>query len=172
MSVLRRAGSFAIGCATPDDLPALSALAQRVFRATYGEVIPETTLSRYLSWHFGPAAFADHMAAGDRLLVARDTGMLAGYARLTSSPPPACVSDAGATELAQLYVDQPFQNLGVGAALLVAACTQAVTPIWLAAWERNQRALRFYQRYGFAQVGWTDIHVGPVVFHDHVLVRG
>jgi ribosomal protein S18 acetylase RimI-like enzyme len=156
--------------ARPGDAAQLAALAGRVFVATYGSAIPALTLQEYLRERFTPASFSTQIAA-DTLLVAVVAGQLAGYARLDRAPAPACVGESGAVELAQLYVEASQQGRGLGAALLAAACDAAGAPIWLCAWERNQRALRFYARHGFVPVGEIKVYVGDVVFDDLVLVR-
>jgi diamine N-acetyltransferase len=155
--------------AAPGDAAGLAVLARRVFAATYGGAIPAPTLRAYFDEHMTPARFRAQIAAG-RLLVAVADHQVAGYARVLATPPPACVADARAVELAQLYVDAPYQGHGLGAQLLAAAGATAAS-IWLCAWERNQRALRFYARQGFATVGRMAVHVGEVVFDDLVLVR-
>lgn len=156
--------------ALPADAPALAALARRVFAATYGIAIPAPTLRDYMRERFTAASFSAQIAA-DTLLVAVAAGGLAGYARLDRTPAPECVGVQAAVELAQLYVDPKQQGRGLGAALLAGACSAAGAPVWLCAWERNQRALRFYARHGFAPVGDIQVRVGDVVFDDLVLVR-
>jgi ribosomal protein S18 acetylase RimI-like enzyme len=157
--------------AVADDAARIAALARRVFRATYGAAIPAPTLAAYLDERLTPAALAEQIAAPAPLLVALVRSTLAGYARLTDNPPPACLGDAGAVELGQLYVDAAHQGSGVGAALLDAACAAAEGMLWLYTWEQNTRALRFYERHGFVAVGRGAVHVRDVVFEDLVLTR-
>ncbi len=156
--------------ATPGDSAALAALGARVFAATYGMAIPRPMLRAYLDEYFSPQAFALLATGPMPLFVATVDAHLAGYARLATPDPPAGV-EPGAVELGQLYVDQEYQGRGVGVALLAAACAATPAPLWLCAWERNERALRFYERHGFATVGRMDVRVYSVVFHDLVLVR-
>jgi ribosomal protein S18 acetylase RimI-like enzyme len=42
--------------------------------------------------------------------------------------------------------------------------------IWLSVWERNPRAIAFYTKVGFVDVGSTDFYVGPDRQTDRVLV--
>ena len=156
--------------AAPADAADLAALARRVFVATYGAVLPAATLEAYFHEHITPARFRAQIAT-EPLFVAVTDARLAGYARIHVDAPPACVGDAGAVELAQLYIDAAYQGRGLGARLLAAAAGAAAAPIWLCAWERNERALRFYTRHGFRTVGRMAVHVREIVFDDLVLVR-
>jgi diamine N-acetyltransferase len=159
-----------IRLAAPGDAADLAALARRVFVATYGAAIPAPTLRSYFHEYMTPARFRAQIAAGP-LFVAVADACLAGYARIHAASPPPCVGDSAAVELAQLYVDTAYQGRGLGVQLLAAADVVAAAPIWLCAWERNERALRFYTRHGFTAVGRIAVHVREVVFDDLVLVR-
>jgi ribosomal protein S18 acetylase RimI-like enzyme len=43
---------------------------------------------------------------------------------------------------------------------------------WLGVWERNLRAISFYKKAGFVDVGSTDFAVGADRQRDRVLVTG
>lgn len=69
-----------------------------------------------------------------------DDGAVKGY----------CETDGA--ELKKLFVEPCCQNAGIGASLLDAAVRErGVTTLW--ALEKNTRAVRFYERYGFAPTG-------------------
>jgi diamine N-acetyltransferase len=163
-------GDICVRPAVAGDALGLAALARRVFAATYGLAIPAPTLQAFLHEYMTPEAFGAQIAAATPLLVALVGGDLAGYTRIGQDPPPACVGDSSAVELAQLYVAVEHQGRGVGARLLAVALAAVHAPVWLCAWEQNQRALRFYARHGFAVVGRTKVYVREVVFEDLVLV--
>jgi ribosomal protein S18 acetylase RimI-like enzyme len=163
-------GDICVRPAVAGDALGLVALARRVFAATYGLAIPAPTLQAFLHEYMTPEAFGAQIAAATPLLVALIGGDLIGYTRIGQDPPPACVGDSSAVELAQLYVEPTHQGRGVGAQLLAAAMAAIHAPIWLCAWEQNQRALRFYARHGFTVVGRTKVYVREVVFEDLVLV--
>jgi len=62
-------------------------------------------------------------------------------------------------ELDRLYVQEPFTGRGLGRALLQAAEQEAARRgaglLWLTPWVHNARALHFYAREGYADVGLT-----------------
>lgn len=152
------------------DAEGLAALARRVFAATYGSAMPPAALATYLREALTPHIFRTYIANND-LLVAHEGERLAGYARLVRGEPPACVPDRNATELAQLYIDQEFHGQGFGACLMEAAIARVPGALWLCAWRQNVRALRFYARYGFVEVGSIVVVAQEIAFDDVVLVR-
>ena len=86
-----------------------------------------------------------------RTLVYEDGGVVKGFARLQGS------------EIEKLYVDPFFQGQGVGAALLRQAVKGLARPfVW--ALEKNVRALRFYEREGFARTGERALEEGTTEY--------
>jgi ribosomal protein S18 acetylase RimI-like enzyme len=43
--------------------------------------------------------------------------------------------------------------------------------IWLAVWENNPRAMRFYEKNGFRVAGKTLFRLGGDIQHDFVMAR-
>jgi GNAT superfamily N-acetyltransferase len=59
-------------------------------------------------------------------------------------------------EVDQLYVDPDWQRRGVGSELLRLAQVQRPGGLALWTFQSNHPARRFYERYGFRAVAWTD----------------
>lgn len=57
------------------------------------------------------------------------------------------------TEVNQLYVDVMYQGQGIGAALIQLALRDSSGSLQLRTFEVNQKAQRFYERYGFVAIG-------------------
>lgn len=167
---------FTIRPAQPNDAAALSPLAARVFRHTYGAAIPDPTLAGYLARTFSVAAVALALADPSTFwLVATCDEMLVGYCKVVSAPVPTPTSPHNALEVVNLYIDQRYQGQGIGQALLQAAedhaLAQACATLWLCAWQENQPAVAFYQRCGFAIAGTTTIFVDEIAFADWIMVK-
>ena len=81
----------------------------------------------------------------------------------------------GPAELQRLYVQRNFQGQGLGRALLArveaAALERGAGTLWLAAWAGNTRALAFYARQGYADIGATDHVFEEQRFENRVFVR-
>jgi ribosomal protein S18 acetylase RimI-like enzyme len=61
-------------------------------------------------------------------------------------------------------------------ALLLDQCVQQAREwecdlVWLAVWERNPRAIRFYEKHGFHPLGQKEFWLGTDLQHDFVMAR-
>ena len=80
--------------------------------------------------------------------------------------------DAADLELYRLYVDGDEKGKGVADALMLEVLAWAkesgAEKMWLSVWENNQRAQRFYRRYGFVHAGEHKFMVGSVADRDFI----
>ena len=142
------------------DLPSVRALAIQVFLDTYAVDGVRASLAREAEQQFSPAALEATLSrASGRLVVAERAGHLVAFANLDLAATHALVADAHAAELARLYVQPAFQRRGIGRLLLAEAEGTAraagCTALWLTAWVGNARALAFYRRHGYRELGST-----------------
>lgn len=60
-------------------------------------------------------------------------------------------------EIARIYALQSYIGKGVGSALMKKCIDQACELnkeiIWLGVWEKNQKAIHFYRKWGFEKFG-------------------
>lgn len=160
--------------ARPDeDAAELAQLAATAFWDTYRDIDDPEDIASYVAEHFS----ADEMAAvmrgaGTTTLVAEVNGELAGYAILKWSDVPPCVAGPQAIELARFYLAQRFIGQKHGLRLMQAvhaeARLQGAQTLWLGVYDRNLRAVRFYERFGFANVGGKEFLFGGKVYVDPI----
>jgi GNAT superfamily N-acetyltransferase len=90
-------------------------------------------------------------------LIAEIENEPAGYARLIIDSTEHGISSTKPIELNRLYSKQEFLGKGVGARLMEECFALAkklnCDAMWLGVWEFNPRAQRFYEKYGFREVG-------------------
>ena len=108
------------------------------------------------------------------LLALQDTGIVA-YAQVRrNTTAPACVTHPEAVELQRLYADRSVH--GTGLPMRAMQCTlDAARELggwyaWLGVWERNARAMAFYRKAGFDEIGFTHYVVGSDRQTDRVLL--
>jgi GNAT superfamily N-acetyltransferase len=156
----------------PGDGAALSALFCKAFAETFGHLYSAKDLAAFLC-DKEEAAFERELAdAGFAFRLAYEGETVAGYAKLGPNDLPG-EAPAAALELYQLYVLAPWHGAGVGAALmdwtLDEARRRGATHVQLSVFVDNHRARRFYERYGFAEVGRYTFMVGAHEDDDRIL---
>jgi GNAT superfamily N-acetyltransferase len=106
-------------------------------------------------------------------LLVHDAARIAGYAQIRKGSAPACVPGDAPIELHRFYIDRPWHGCGLSQTLFAAACAVARglagATLWLKVWERNPRAIAFYAKAGFVDVGTADFFVGADRQTDRVL---
>lgn len=162
--------------ATDADVPLLCELGATTFVQTYRPISDPAEVDDYADTHFTPEVVGAWLARPDaRTLLAFTGDAPAGYAHVQRAPVPACVADRQAVELRRLYLLASAQGSGVGSALIAAAFDAVAAlggrSVWLGAYDRNVKALAFYARRGFVQVGTHDFEFGGKIYADPVLTR-
>jgi len=162
--------------ATPADAPALARIGADTFTITFGHLYSATNLSDFLAENHSEAAAAAFIAKPNyatRLAHAGDT--LAGYAMLSPAALPHLDPARATLELKRLYLMPAHFGAGIADALMewmygVAAERQADS-LALSVFSENPRAMRFYQRHGFAPVGEYRFRVGSQLDREFVYVK-
>jgi len=154
----------------------LAALGERTFRQTYSAHNTPADMERYVGEHFGAAHQEAELADGRRVtLVAEVDRRPAGYAQLAWSAAPPSVTGVAPMEVVRFYVDLPWHGRGLAHELMAAAVRAArdagAGTLWLGVWERNPRAIAFYRKSGFAEVGTQVFVLGADHQRDLVLAR-
>ena len=180
-SEARAAGAgFSIRLATPDDAPALAAAGSAFFRDTFGAANRPEDMEDYLARAFSESRQrAELTESGARVLIAIGSdGEIVGYVhvRLGAAPAAASVAPvARSGEIARLYADRRWHGRGLGAALMDAAVTTAAQwgaeLVWLGVWEQNSRAIAFYAKHGFVDVGEQEFLLGSDRQRDRIMAR-
>jgi diamine N-acetyltransferase len=158
------------------DAPWLAALAERTFRETYTAHNTPDDMERYVTGHFGPARQEAELRDSRMItLVAEDDGRAAGYAQLARGAAPESVTGPAPMEIVRFYVDRPWHGRGLAQTLMAAAVEAAraagARTLWLGVWERNERAIAFYRKSGFVDVGTQTFVLGIDHQRDLVLAR-
>ncbi len=162
--------------AVASDNALLAEIGARTFFDTFAADNDSADMDAYLSAAFGPAVQAAELAEpGTTFLIAELGDEPVGYARLRRDPAPESIPGARRIEIVRFYAEQAWIGRGIGK-MLMSACLEIARDerrdtIWLDVWERNDRAIRFYRRWGFEVVGDQDFVVGSDVQHDLLMAR-
>ncbi len=75
----------------------------------------------------------------------------------------------------RLYARRDWIGRKAGAALMQACLDEAAAKrndtIWLDVWEKNARAIVFYERWGFVEVGSQPFRLGEDIQNDLIMAR-
>jgi len=164
-----------IRTATADDAARLSTFARRMFHETFAADNTPEDMAAYLSDAFNDARqLAEITDSKTVTLIAEENGSLVAYAQLRAGPPPASVPDRHAIELVRFYVDRACHGRGIAQGLMKAvdeAAAERAPTMWLGVWERNLRAIAFYAKCGFIDVGSHVFELGSDLQTDRIMWR-
>jgi GNAT superfamily N-acetyltransferase len=143
--------------ARPDDALCLGVLSTQVFLHTYCKLGIREALAREVLTNHSVAHYAALLAdPAKTILVAECDGHMVALS-LVDNAARLEGSDVVTAKLEHLYVVEPFTGRGVGRDLLrqaeKAAAARGAEKLWLTAWVGNLRALSFYPRCGYDDLG-------------------
>ncbi len=162
--------------AEPADAASLAEFAARVFDETFGPDNRPEDMAAHLADRFGVRQQTEEIRdpAIVTLLVEED-GRLIAYTQVTTlHAPPPCVTGEAPVEIGRFYVDRSWQGRGLAQRLMAAARDAARElggrTLWLTVWEHNPRAIAFYEKEGFRDVGSQPFLLGSDLQTDRVMV--
>jgi GNAT superfamily N-acetyltransferase len=160
--------------ATVDDAHLLSAFARRVFFETFAADNDPADMAMYLEDAFTESKQRGELADPARVcLLVEHKGVLVAYASVFNGSGNEHVTGAHPVELERFYVDRAWHGRGVAAPLMAAVRAVAAAwggdALWLGVWERNAKAIRFYEKQGFARVGAQTFRLGSDEQQDAVM---
>jgi len=167
---------IAIRRAQMSDAETLAVLATHVWLDTYAAGGVHPAVARYVLDTFAPSRYRDLLVDPAMLVLVAGKGRhtiglaIVALGRKTPHSPA-----ARQAEIDRLYVQEPFCNAGIGARLIAAvedALTGlAIDAVWLETWAKNERALRFYTRQAYADVGTAYFELDGEPHENRVLVK-
>ena len=157
--------SLDIRRAVPGDAERLAALARHTFEVAFGDQNTRENMTLYMEQAFStPQILTELKDPASTFIWAEQTGIPAGYAKLRRGTIRGCVTGPLPVELERIYAQPELIGEGVGKRLLHMAIkiaqSEGFQTLWLGVWEFNERAIEFYHRQGFVDVGEHDFMLG------------
>ena len=158
------------------DATQLSAIAEETFRDTFAAVNTPGDMELHCRTRYSEAIQADEIVNPNMVtLICEHGGRLVGFAQLRWGKAPTCVVANAPGEIQRLYVVSDFHGRGV-AHDLMNACMNEMTShpsdvVWLGVWECNPKAIAFYKKFGFLEVGEHVFPLGNDPQRDIVMAR-
>ena len=163
-----------IRIATLSDVDVLCQIGAKTFIETYKEQNTPENLQNYLAEKFNEKQISDEIQTPETvfLLVELNQETL-GYAKmrvnLAENP------DPKALEIERIYIDKTYHGQKYGAALIQkcmeVALQKGYQSLWLGVWEYNQKAMAFYERWGFEKFGTHIFQLGDDAQTDYLMSK-
>ena len=165
-----------IRCARIEDASLLAELGAQTFAETFAEDNTPEDMAAHLAASFSLEKLAAELTDPlSTFFIAEVDGHAAGYAKLHSGKALDGVEGQKPIELVRLYVSRKWLGRGVGQALMQRCIEEAgekgFQTIWLGVWERNSRALAFYRKWNFREVGEHIFQLGSDPQRDILMQR-
>ena len=157
--------------ATPADVPTIRALADRIWRACYRDILTPGQLDYMLGRMFSEEVLLQQISAGVEWELAALDGTDVAFLSMTREP------GGGRVELNKLYLVPELHGRGFGQAMLVRvlanAAARGAREVHLRVNKANRRAIAAYERAGF-RLDRPDVRDigGGFVMDDFIYVRG
>jgi diamine N-acetyltransferase len=162
--------------ATVADRNLLAEAGRRLFEAAFAKDNRAEDMQTYLAEAFSPEIQAAELAdPASVTLIVNIEGNFAGYARLKEGRPGLEIDGFRPVELVRIYAEREYIGRGIGSALMQASLEECARKgwdtIWLGVWEKNPRAIRFYEKWGFSVAGQQIFKLGEDLQTDLVMQR-
>jgi ribosomal protein S18 acetylase RimI-like enzyme len=160
--------------ASPAHLQPLRSLAIATFYDTYAALNKEEDMLHYLENAFNPQRLGGELQnplCQYWLALGKDAP--AGYLKLNFCGAQSDLQDPDLLELERIYVGSGHKGQGIGTQLIQksveVAKENSLQGLWLGVWEKNEAAIRFYERMGFIKTGFHHFVLGEDQQTDFVM---
>lgn len=160
----------------PEEAGKLVVLKQQVWISTYATEGINEEFSGYVLSEFTRKKVLKSVLDQDRLtLGAYYNQNLTGCAEIILLPERPHQAVKPCPEIATLYVLDRFQDQGIGKMLLT-ECLHRLQELgflqtWLTVYYRNEKAIRFYEKLNFLNVGETDFKLGFNRYKNYIMLK-
>lgn len=156
------------------DANLLSELGAKTFFDTFAKDNTKQDIDAYLKQSFSPEIQLADLSSPDVIyFIAEIEDTPAGYAQLVLGSRQESIQGAQPMEIKRIYALQDYIGRGIGSQLMKAAIHEARARdcdcIWLGVWERNPRAIAFYRKWGFWEVGTHSFMLGSDPQNDLIM---
>ena len=154
------------------DAPLIADLSRETFYETFAEHNSKEDMQLFMDKQFTRKALMDEVGRPGNLFFLAYIGTEpAGYMRLCLEHARPEVPES--IEVARIYNLKKWIGKGVGKALMQhcieLARAMRKKSIWVGVWEKNQRAIDFYARWGFEKFGAHDFLLGTDLQTDWLM---
>jgi ribosomal protein S18 acetylase RimI-like enzyme len=157
-------------------LEELQALSRQTFSEAFSSGNTEENMRQYLDKEFSEEKLRQEISNPDSdFYFARLDALYIGYLKINFGRAQTELRENNGMEIERIYVLKEFYGKQAGQLLfnkaLGIARERKKDYIWLGVWEKNSRAIRFYEKNGFVQFGTHGFRVGEEEQTDILMKR-
>ena len=158
------------------DAKELAQLQERTFRDAFEEANNPEDMALHCAKSYGEAIQRQEILNPQiTTLICTEDDVQIGFVQLRQGEIPAYLNTQQALEIQRFYVDKPWHGKGVAQDLMAQSIEFAkklgADQIWLGVWEKNPRAISFYSKFGFIEVGEHIFTVGADAQRDLIFSK-
>ena len=162
--------------ATREDARLIADIRNQTFYETFASSNKEEDMDKFLNEQFTKGKLMMEVGAPENIfLLAFEGDVVAGYVKLRESRSPVALGSASSLEIARLYTMTNMIGKGVGSLMMQKCIDIAIERqkeiVWLGVWEKNQRAIDFYTRWGFEKFADTEFLLGNDLQNDWLMMK-
>jgi len=160
--------------AEPGQAGLIADLARKTFLETYGETGNSENLQLYVDAHFTEENIRNELSNPDfRFFIAWINHNAVGFTKIRKDRSPKGITGKNCLEIQRIYVLQEYQGFSVGKELIglikKIALEENSQVIWLQVWQKNVKAIQFYQKSGFVVYETCSFDFGKEIHQDFLL---
>lgn len=162
--------------ALKNDAALISGLGAKSFFEAFGKHNKKEDIENYIAEKFSleqiKEEISDPLAS---FFLAYYDSEPAGYAKLIKSNLPEQIKDKNAVEMQRIYVLEKFYGMKIGREMMLQtldfAFTKGFDSMWLGVWQKNERAVEFYKKFGFEIFGTREFKIGTDSQDDYLMIK-
>jgi diamine N-acetyltransferase len=162
--------------ATVEDALLIADISHQTFYETFAPYNNTENMDKFLNQQFTRGKLMLEVGAKkNTFLLAYNANDIAGYVKIRDERIPPGLGKVNALEVARLYAMKNQIGKGVGSVLMQSCIDIAKERnkewLWLGVWEKNERAIEFYKKWGFEKFDETDFLLGDDIQRDWLMKR-
>lgn len=158
----------------PEDAAMLAKIGAKTFYDAYIEDINADDLQTFVNETFSTEIQLKELTDTNSIfLIVEVDNNIAGYAKLTINAINEYIKGTRTLEVSRIYLLQGYIGRGIGKELMARAAQEAkerdCDSIWLGVWDKNQKAISFYEKIGFRKMGTHPFEFGDEKHNDLIM---
>jgi ribosomal protein S18 acetylase RimI-like enzyme len=165
-----------ISLVKPCEINALQKISKETFIEAFSNQNSEENMRKYLEEYLSINQLTNEFMNSDSsFYFTRMDEKIIGYLKINFGVAQTDFKEDNSIEVERIYVLEEFQGKNVGQNLLNKAIEisreKNAKSVWLGVWEKNYKAIRFYQKNGFVEFGNHPFILGDDIQTDILMKR-